>query len=152
MVIDRIQPSTKVKVEVYDNAGHRCQSCGKWLSFKEGVFHHLLDPSIEATAKYFQFLCPNCHSKAHNIYVTPSGERIVERIRMSKKFIDESDLTCPIDNSTPVKYRVYSCKQALRKRMGFLGCKKKSADRTCLTYVLRERCSHLVMNFKPTRP
>jgi len=64
----------KVKQEVFKRAKGRCENpkCRKPLKWRDkgpgkipGVFHHYRNPSITPTSKTVVFLCPDCHSIAH---------------------------------------------------------------------------------------
>lgn len=53
------------------------------------------------------------------------------------------DEACLSDDTVPSKFREYICKIPFSERNGWLECKKRHADKECLSASLLGQCRHL---------
>jgi hypothetical protein len=59
----RVQLSTTTKMQLYENAGKRCERCGRQLQEEQGEFHHIRKPTLRSQPKTIQFPGHKCHTK-----------------------------------------------------------------------------------------
>lgn len=149
----RLPISAKVKKEVYERSGGRCENpkClikNHKMAMNDGHFHHTRAPHIRPTAKTVQFLCPNCHNWFAHERKTKierglfNDEKVVT-IKRKKIGSKPAGKTKKKENKKPT----YTCKLSVGNRS--LYCGKRKASKACLTSSLfGERCSELRVSRK----
>ena len=80
----RVPIKVSVKKRVYTRAKGKCECCGLPLEMNHGDFHHTRDPTVSATSKTVQFLCPTCHRKYGHKRVTRTESDFWETRKVSK--------------------------------------------------------------------
>lgn len=148
--------SINIKKKVFERSNGMCENpkCRKPLRWGSkgagtvrGRFHHVGDPSKNATSKTVRFLCPNCHDLAHE-YKTVKKETYFGTITKERKVIRKSFISIGNNNKSGGKQMVsYTCKRSVSDRIIY--CGKKKASKACLTYSLNgTKCPYLTRSLK----
>ena len=146
-----------VKKKVFERSKGRCENpkCRKPLRWKDkgtgiikGIFHHVGDPYRTATSRTVRFLCPDCHSLAHDFKTVKKrdplwGSEIKKRKVIRKPFIK----IAPKNKKSEGKMVSYRCKLSVERRA--LYCGKKKANKSCLKQTLAgTKCPELIISRK----
>ncbi len=146
-----------IKKMVFERSKGLCENpkCRKPLKWGHkstgkvsGIFHHTGDPYRTPTSKTVRFLCPDCHSRAHEYKTVRKrdsfwGIEKKKRNVIRKSFIDIR----PKNKNSESKMVSYNCKISVSHRA--LYCGKKKASKSCLRQSLSgTKCPNLIISMK----